>query len=148
MMHLNKTSKFQCMILTLLLVYFCVPGHFAFASGGDGMSENSLIPEYHVPAGELQIYARDNLRFIAPSYWRIYHFIAYRALTGHALSQTEINTLNVQGWKVGTQNGGWDYAEKTEQNGIDQWMTERNKLFGLPAQKLMSWLILAISITF
>jgi hypothetical protein len=100
------------------------------ASGADGYGENIYVPENHVPAQELQAYARDNLRVVAPGYWRIYQFIAYRAMTGHPLSKEEVDVLHVDGWKVGPHNDGVNDSYDIEKTGVKEWLQARNAFTG------------------
>lgn len=94
------------------------------ASGGDGLMENSFMPEYHVPPAELQAYAAGRLGVVAPTYWRIYHLLAYRALTGHPLSKKELETLKVEGYKVGDYVTGWQ-NKGDDDSGIGNWKKAR-----------------------
>lgn len=103
------------------------------ASGGDEFMENIFTPQYHVPVPELQDYAAGKLGIVAPTYWRVYHFLAYRALTGHALSKTELATLDVQGHRVGEKTGGLHDAYSDERNGVDTWRKARAAVRGAPA---------------
>lgn len=98
----------------------------ASASGGDEFSENVFTPEYHVPASELPGYARGDIGVVPASYWRVYHFLAYRALTGHSVSPEELKTLDIAGWQVGTSvsNAG------ALQAALDNWTKARKSVTG------------------
>lgn len=102
----------------------------SWGSGADGYSENIYVPENHVPAQELQAYAHDNFRIVAPGYWRIYQFIAYRAMTGHPLSKEEVDVLHVDGWKVGPHNDGVNDSYDIEKTGVKEWLQARNAFTG------------------
>lgn len=102
------------------------------ASGGDGFEENIYAPEYQVPASELSAYAAGKPGIVVPSYWRVYHFLAYRALTGHALSKDELAALDVRGDLVGAVSGGYDYAYRPETNGVGAWLKARAAVHGAP----------------
>jgi len=118
---------------SVLTAAFTCCASASWASGADGYSENIYVPANHVPAQELQAYARDNLRIVAPGYWRIYQFIAYRAMTGHPLSKEEIDVLHVDGWKVGQQNPGVDESYNVEKTGAKEWLQVRNAFTGDPS---------------
>ncbi len=107
----------------------------ANASGGDGFDENAFVPEYHVPQADITDYAGGNIGVVPSTYWRIYQFLAYRALTGHALSKDEVASLNIQGWQVGTSHKNWDYTYNTEVNGVGSWLTARQLIEGTPEIK-------------
>lgn len=102
----------------------------SWASGDDGFLENIYVPDNHVPAQELQIYLHDNLRIVGPGYWRIYQFIAYRAMTGHPLSKEEIDVFSIDGWSVGPRNNGVNKSDYLEATGIKTWLLARNAFTG------------------
>lgn len=106
------------------------------ASGGDDFMENVFSPQYHVPVPELQDYAGGKLGIVAPTYWRVYHFLAYRALTGHPLSKAELAKLNVQGFRVGEEVGGFDYSYSEDRNGVDTWLKARSAVRGAAPTKV------------
>jgi hypothetical protein len=101
------------------------------ASGGDGYVPNMFMPEHYVASPELQDYAAGRLGVVVPSYWRVYHFLAYRALTGRALSKAELATLKVDGFNVGERPGGWEFSSDDE-NGIAAWKKARLAIKGAP----------------
>ena len=100
------------------------------ASGGDEFSENPFMPQYRVPAPELQDYAAGRIGIVAPSYWRVYQFLAYRSLIGQALSKAELAALNVRGYAVGPDTGGYDYAYSEDKNGVGAWLKARSAVSG------------------
>jgi hypothetical protein len=102
----------------------------ADASGGDGFTENMFTPEYHVPAAELPAYAHGELGVVSPTYWRVYHFLAYRALTGHALSKDELTTLDVDGWQVGKNIRPAGSPPSEAANPIEAWYKARKSVSG------------------
>jgi hypothetical protein len=106
------------------------------ASGGDDFSENPFMPQFHVAAAELQAYAGGKLGIVMPSYWRVYQFLAYRALTGHPLAQGELAQLGVRGYSVGPAAGGYDYAYSEEKNGVGAWLAARASVRGAAAVKV------------
>jgi len=121
-----NTSLLRCALLAIGLLSFSGP---LLASGGDGFSENPFAPEYHVPQAELPGYAGGKLGIVVPSFWRIYHVLAYRALTGHPLSKTELATLKVDGFKVGDYVGGWQNASD-DTSGVGNWKKARASVKG------------------
>ncbi|UUZ55268.1 hypothetical protein LP419_05645 [Massilia sp. H-1] len=66
---------------------------------------------------------------MVPSYWRIYHVLAYRALTGHPLSKAEMAALKVQGFNVGDYVHGWQNTGE-EESGIIGWKKARATVKG------------------
>ncbi|SHH08643.1 hypothetical protein [Massilia sp. CF038] len=113
-------------LMAIGLFSFCGTVH---ASGGDGYIANRFMPEHYVAVAELQDYATGRLGVVVPSYWRVYHFLAYRALTGHALSKAELATLKVDGFNVGDRPGGWEFSSEDE-NGIAAWKKARLAIKG------------------
>ncbi|MES3023607.1 MAG: hypothetical protein V4857_18735 [Pseudomonadota bacterium] len=97
------------------------------ASGDDDLIENVFMPQYHVPVPELQGYAAGKLGIVTPGYWRIYHYLAYRALTGRALSKDELALLAVEGHTVGA--GTVDETLSAAEN----WLKARGVVRGAPA---------------
>jgi len=99
------------------------------ASGADGLGTNSFAPEYYVPQAELPAYAGGRLGVVVPSYWRVYHTMAYRALTGHPLSKAELDTLKVDGFNVGGHVNRWSDTGDAD-NGVDNWLKARATIKG------------------
>lgn len=106
------------------------------ASGGDEFMENIFSPENRVPLPELQDYAGGKLGIVTPTYWRVYHFLAYRALTGHVLSKAELAKLNVQGHRVGESGGWFDYSDADDTNGVATWVKARSAIPGAAEAKV------------
>lgn len=121
-----RTPLLRCALLAIGLLSF---SGTLRASGGDGFSENPFAPEYHVPPAELPAYAGGKLGIVVPSFWRIYHVLAYRALTGHPLSKAELATLKVDGFKVGDYVSGWQNAGE-DSNGVATWKKARAMVKG------------------
>ena len=116
--------------------YFALLTNFAYPSGGDGgFSENMFMPKYHVPQADIADYAIGNLGVLQRSYWRVYQFLAYRALTGHALTNDQVASLNIEDWRVGTTHQKWDYAYDTKANGVNGWLGARQLIAGTPEIK-------------
>ena len=128
---MRRSTILRC-AASVLAVSLCAVTSVLRASGGDGFSENLFAPENHVPQAELAAYAGGKLGVVLPSYWRIYHFLAYRALTGHALSKAELALLQVHGFNVGTPIDG--YAD--DQNGVAGWLKARAAVRGAPEVKV------------
>ena len=118
-----------------LLVGFAMLANVVNASGYEGFGENTFAPEYHVPQADIADFASGKLGVMPSTYWRIYQFLAYRALTGHALSKDEVASLNIQGWQVGTSNRNWDYAYNSKLNGVGNWLAARQLIEGTPEIK-------------
>ena len=134
------TKRTQIKILKLVLCAYCaLLANITYASGGDGgLSENVFAPEYHVPKADIADYAIGNLGVLQKSYWRVYQFLAYRALTNHALTNDQVASLNIEGWQVGTTNQKWDYAYDTKANGVSSWLSARQIIKGTPEIKDLS----------
>lgn len=115
-----------------LAIALCAVSGVLRASGGDGFSENVFTPQLHVPLAELQGYAGGKLGVVLPSYWRVYQFLAYRALTGRALSKEELALLQVHGYSVGSQPD--PYAD--DQNGVAGWLKARAAVHGAAEVKV------------
>ena len=123
----------------VLCGYFALLANTAYSSGGDGgLSENMFMPEYHVPQADIADYAIGNLGVLQSTYWRVYQFLAYRALTGHALTNDQVASLNIEGWRVGTTHQKWDYAYDTKANGVNSWLSARQLIKGAPEIKDLS----------
>lgn len=95
----------------LLAGLACLIAPWAVASGDDGFSESRLAPEFHVVEPELFTYASGKPGVVAGSYWRIYQFLAWRAVTGQPLSRAELDSFVISGWHV---------AAKTATKGSNQ----------------------------
>ena len=102
-----------------------------WASGADGYEANSFAPEHYVMPGEIAAYAQGNLGVVPGSYWRVYHFLAYRSLTGHPLAKSEIDLLQVDGWKVGPLQGQWESVHDEKLNGVGSWFAARKSIRGV-----------------
>jgi hypothetical protein len=99
----------------------------AMASGGDGYSVNSFAPESYPVASDLPHYAAGQLGVVPGSYWRVYQFLAYRAASGQALSATELQSLDIQGWKIGAiQNVVEDSEDANDP--ANTWLEARKKI--------------------
>lgn len=125
---MHRTRLFRTARALVAIGLFTLSGTLR-ASGGDGFEENIFAPEHHVPESELQAYAAGRLGIVVPSYWRIYHFLAYRALTGHPLSKAEMAALKVQGFNVGDYVHGWQNTGE-EESGIASWKKARATVKG------------------
>lgn len=121
---------FTCLLMATVIT----SSSLAFASGGDGFSENSFTPEYHVPTFELTTFANDNMRISVPSYWRVYQYISYRALTGHALTKNELDTLQINGWQVGMATDAIRYGHAAEEQAAANWVASRKAITGTDIQ--------------
>lgn len=108
----------------------------AKASGIEEFAENRFNPEHHVSAPALPAYAAGNLGVVMPSYWRVYLFLAWRALHGHPLTNAELALLNVQQWRVGSALVEADYAYAEEKNGVGTWRKARLLVAGAPDVKV------------
>lgn len=129
-MATTKRTKIK-LCLYVLCGYFALFTNTTYASGGDdGFSENMFMPEYHVPQADITDYAIGNLGVLQSTYWRIYQYLAYRALTGHALTNDQVASLSIEGWRVGTTHQKWDYAYDTKANGVNRWLSARQLITG------------------
>ncbi|MES2933206.1 MAG: hypothetical protein V4805_06935 [Pseudomonadota bacterium] len=108
----------------------------SYASGGDGFSQNAFAPEFYVMPHDLPAYAAGNLGIVPGSYWRVYHYLAYRALNGQALSKPELDLLKVRDWRVGADGSNWDYANNEPANGVRDWLSARKAIQGAPDVKV------------
>ncbi|PWF55075.1 hypothetical protein C7C56_003690 [Massilia glaciei] len=114
----------------LLAVALCGTSNVLMASGDDGLIDNVFMPEYHVPVPELQGYAAGKLGVVTPGHWRVYHFLAYRALTSRALSKDELALLAVRGHTVGAD----DADDATDApSAAANWIKARGAVRGAPA---------------
>lgn len=110
----------------------------ALSSGGDGFSANRFASEYQVAPGVLAQFAGGNLGVLPGTYWRVYHYLAYQAAKGRALTPQQLAALELDRWHVG-KTSGWDYSYEAEKNGSGAWLKERAvyaKQWGLADVKL------------
>ena len=112
-----------------LMIACTLAGQTAWASGGEEWMENAFAPEGRVPTPDLPAYAAGRLGVVPASFWRIYQFIGYRALTGHPLSAQELSAIGVDGWHV--MPVGSDDADMSK--AIASWMTARQQIRGATA---------------
>jgi len=98
----------------------------AFASGGDGFSENPFVPENHVPFPEMPGYAAGRIGVLQADWWRLHHVLAWRALHGQTLTPAQFAALNQQGWQVGEPQMGYGYFWSDTENGVEAWKKVRN----------------------
>jgi hypothetical protein len=109
-----------------LLLSAAVPTGGARASGGDGGDHwDPFAPEYFVPAADLPDYAGGKLGVVPGSFWRLYHFLAYRVISGHPLGKEEALQLNIHGWQVNGSGRNWDSAYDPKANGLETWQAAR-----------------------
>jgi len=101
-----------------------------YASGIDEYMENMFAPEHRVLPQELSIYAAGKFTLEPSAYWRIYHYLGYRALTGHPLSQRDIELLNIKGGTVGNGPTDWDSVSNANKNGVAIWYEARRAVDG------------------
>jgi hypothetical protein len=106
----------------------------AQASGGDGISYNSFMPEPYVPRAEIADFANGNVGAVPASYWRVYQFLAYRALTGQPLTREETIKLNINGAYVDNTKPVLHFSY-TQSDGLPTWLAARQKLLGAKAIK-------------
>nr|WP_295787088.1 hypothetical protein [Rhodoferax sp.] len=101
----------------------------ARASGGDGYAQNSFVPESAPTTKDLPLYASGQIGVVPGSYWRVYQFLAYRAASGQPLTPAELQSLDIQGWKIGAIQG--DSATNTEATDpYTAWLAVRKKIAG------------------
>ncbi len=120
----------------LTLVLAVAPQYNAMASGGDGISYNAFQPETYVPKIDIAAYAAGNVGVVPTSYWRIYHLLAYRALTGQPLSKAEVEILNINGWLVDNSKKVTHFSYEKDA-GVITWIEARLKVKGsIPIKSL------------
>ncbi|RZI84251.1 MAG: hypothetical protein EOP38_09720 [Rubrivivax sp.] len=104
----------------------------AWASGGDGFIENEFAPESFVTGNDLPGYGQGQLGVVPSTYWRVYQFLAYRAASGQALTDKELASLHINGWKIGALANRED---EDPAQARDAWLAARQAVHGaLPVQ--------------
>lgn len=125
----DTMTRLSKLLGAFLLFGGVVAANTAWASGGDGgFSENAFAPEFHVPQADIPDYAGGNLGVVPPSFWRVYQFLAYRAISGHPLGKEEVRLLNISGWQVGEPGKKWDYDYDAKANGVEAWFAARRSI--------------------
>ncbi|WP_143133334.1 hypothetical protein [Pseudoduganella namucuonensis] len=120
----------SCLAAALLLA---LP-RAALSSGADGFTDNRYASLYQVAPAALAQYAGGDLGVLPGTYWRIYHYLAYQAAKGRALTAGQLAALELDRWHVG-KGSDWDYAYEPEKNGSGGWSKERAayaRQWGLP----------------
>lgn len=103
----------------------------ALASGGDGYEQNSFVPESGPTTKDLPLYAGGQIGIVPGSYWRVYQFLAYRAASGQPLTPAELQSLDIEGWKIGAiQNVVEDDKDATDP--LKAWLAARTSIAGAP----------------
>ncbi|WP_188564667.1 hypothetical protein [Undibacterium terreum] len=127
---MRLSTIYSCVAASLLLGFSTT----ALSSGGDDFTANRFASEYDMDSKQISIFAAGNVGVVAPTYWRIYHYLAFQAAKGKPLTQAQLATLEINGWHIG--NGmDWDYSYDPAKNGSGDWIKERAvfaKQWGLP----------------
>ncbi|MFJ2990053.1 hypothetical protein ACIPF8_19485 [Collimonas sp. NPDC087041] len=92
----------------------------AHASGGDDDDYNRFAPESFVAQPELARYASGTLGVIGSGYWRVYLFMAYRALHNQPIGAAAPEALGIAGWGTALlQDRAYSH------DGVDSWLQAR-----------------------
>ena len=129
MLSMNKTlcTIRQLPALMALTALATLLQSAALASGGDEFIENVFAPQFHVPAADLAAYATGKTGVLPGSYWRIFHFLAYRNLSGQPLTPAEYAAMDIGGWSVSPAHVPatrdslqfWQKARMAQNGGVD-----------------------------
>jgi hypothetical protein len=113
----------------LAALLLALSGSSAWASGDYELPEDAYTPEFHILPDELPAYAAGQLGVLQGSYWRVYQFLAWRALSGMPLSKDELESLHVDGWLAGplADNRG-ENGDGQGDNGVADWVAARQPL--------------------
>lgn len=122
-----RTLAIVCASAALLLAF--TSKQVVTASGGDGMSYNMFQPETYVPKIDIASYASGNVGVVPASYWRVYQFLAYRALTGNPLTKAEVDALNINEWRV-DNTVKVNHFSYEKDAGVTTWLEARLKVKG------------------
>ena len=76
----NNVSIKKLLVKACILFSVALPNLSAFASGGDGYGESDFTPENHVTTADIADFASGKIGVVPNSYWRVYQFLAYRAV--------------------------------------------------------------------
>jgi hypothetical protein len=128
--HFNiKNKKYHTILRTLAVSVALALSTHAQASGGDGMGENGYAPEHYVPRQELVSYGTGNVGVLPGSYWRVYHFMAYRAISGNPLAEADVKRLNIDRWRVDNKEK-INHFKYENSNGLMSWLAARTQVKG------------------
>ncbi|MDQ1834780.1 hypothetical protein [Massilia scottii] len=114
-MRLSRTCS---LLASALLWVATLP---ASASGGDDFQTNRFASEFQPANAEL--FASGNLGVVPGSYWRVYHYLAYQAARGRALTRQQVAALGINTWHVG-RSSAWAGVDP-EKNSADTWLAAR-----------------------
>ncbi|MDQ1920294.1 hypothetical protein [Massilia pseudoviolaceinigra] len=125
-MRLSRT----CSLLACALLWTAALP--ASASGGDSYQTNRFASEFQPANAEL--FASGNLGVVPGSYWRVYHYLAYQAARGRALTSQQVAALDLKTWHV-SNSSEWAGVDP-EKNNSETWVAARAPYAaqaGLPA---------------
>jgi len=133
----NIVREYLNPIFCFLIVTFSVS---AWSSGGDGGYEaNAYAPEYYVPVSDIPSYAAGNIGVVPSSFWRIYQFLAYRAISGHPLSDNEIKLLHISEWRIEVGENESSRPGGSLVNGVQSWLAARQSIKNTPQTKVSAY---------
>ncbi len=127
--NINKIRSLAIVCASSGLLLSVTSKQVAIASGADGMSYNMFQPETYVPKIDIASYASGNVGVVPASYWRVYQFLAYRALSGNPLTKAEVDTLNISEWRV-DNTVKVNYFSYDKDAGVTTWLEARLKVKG------------------
>lgn len=135
-MHNTLRHTLRQWLATLAAVTtFVLGAGSAQASGGDDFSQNSFAPESSPTAQDLAPYASGQIGIVPGSYWRVYLFLAYRAASGQPLTPADLESLNIQGWKIGAIKQAADAGTEAAEP-LKAWLAARKSIAGAAAINL------------
>lgn len=108
----------------LAAAFLCALSAPALSSGDDGVYTNRFASQFQ-PAN-LSNYAGGNLGVVPGSYWRLNHYLAYKAAKGKPLTPEQVDALSAYDWRVGP-HAAMGYEQDEEQNGTGEWNAGRQK---------------------
>ncbi len=124
-----KNNKHHTIVRILAFSVALALSSHAQASGGDGMGENGYAPEHYVPTQELVSYGTGNIGVLPSSFWRVYHFMAYRAISGNPLTEADVKRLNIDRWRVDNKEK-INHFKYENGNGLMGWLAVRTQVKG------------------
>ncbi len=134
---MHRTSR-QLLAQLATIITVSLAAVSAQASGGDGFSQNSFVPESSPVLKDLPQYASGQIGVVPGSYWRVYLYLAFRAASGQPLTAAELQSLKIDGWKIGAIQTFADDGKGTSDSAdaLTSWLTARQTIVGAQAIKL------------
>ncbi|AMP00861.1 hypothetical protein CAter282_3038 [Collimonas arenae] len=106
----------------------------AHASGGDEDSYNRFAPDNFVSQPELGRYAAGTLGIVGNGYWRVYLFMAYRALHNQPIGAAAPEALGIAGWGTALLQD-----RMYSHDGVDAWLQARQPYADAAITTLDPW---------